>query len=264
MAEAGYEGTEEMKLISWNVNGLRACAKKGFADFFLDQDADLFAVQETKMQEDQLEDELRFDGYHLYMNSAERKGYSGTLVYAKKEPINVMYDIEGDDTKEGRVITLEYPDFWFVCAYVPNSKDGLARLPYRMEWEGYLRAHLKKLDASKPVIYCGDLNVAHEEIDIKNPATNHKNAGFSDEEREAFGVLLKEGFSDTFRQCYPDTVKYSWWSYRFNARKKNAGWRIDYFVVSERLMKHVKDSLIWNEVEGSDHCPVGLLVDFGI
>ena len=251
-----------MKLISWNVNGLRACAKKGFADFFRAQDADLFAIQETKMQEDQLEDALKFEGYHRYMNSAERKGYSGTLVYAKEEPLQVLYDIEGDETKEGRVISLEYPDFWFVCAYVPNSKEGLVRLPYRMEWEGCLRAHLNRLNETKPVIYCGDLNVAHEEIDIKNPQTNHKNAGFSDEEREAFGILLNEGYCDTFRQLYPDTVKYSWWSYRFNARRNNAGWRIDYFVVSERIMPFVKDSLIFNEVEGSDHCPVGLLVDF--
>lgn len=251
-----------MKLISWNVNGLRACAKKGFADFFRAQDADLFAIQETKMQEDQLEDALKFEGYHRYMNSAERKGYSGTLVYAKEEPLQVLYDIEGDETKEGRVISLEYPDFWFVCAYVPNSKEGLVRLPYRMEWEGCLRTHLNRLNETKPVIYCGDLNVAHEEIDIKNPQTNHKNAGFSDEEREAFGVLLNEGYCDTFRQLYPDTVKYSWWSYRFNARRNNAGWRIDYFVVSERIMPFVKDSLIFNEVEGSDHCPVGLLVDF--
>ena len=250
-----------MKLISWNVNGLRACAKKGFAQFFEEMDADLFAIQETKMQEDQLEDALRFDGYHLYMNSAERKGYSGTLVYAKQEPLQVFYEIEGDTTKEGRVITMEYPDFWFVCAYVPNSKEGLARLPYRMEWEELLKAHLNRLNETKPVIYCGDLNVAHEEIDIKNPATNHKNAGFSDEERAAFGKLLKEGYCDTFRTLYPDTVKYSWWSYRFNARKKNAGWRIDYFVVSERIMNRVKDSLIFNEIEGSDHCPVGLDID---
>ena len=262
MAETGHKRTEAMKLISWNVNGLRACAKKGFPEFFLEQDADLFAVQETKMQEAQLEDDLKFEGYHRYMNSAERKGYSGTLVYAKEEPIQVLYDIEGDDTKEGRVISLEYPKFWFVCAYVPNSKEGLVRLPYRMEWEGYLRAHLNRLNETKPVIYCGDLNVAHEEIDIKNPQTNHKNAGFSDEEREAFGRLLAEGYCDTFRTLYPDTVKYSWWSYRFNARKKNAGWRIDYFVVSERIMNKVNDSLIFAEVEGSDHCPVGLSVDF--
>lgn len=249
-----------MKLISWNVNGLRACMKKGFPEFFRSADADIFAIQETKMQEAQFEDAMCFEGWHRYMNSAERKGYSGTLVYTKEEPLQVLYDIEGDDTGEGRVISLEFPEFWFVCAYVPNSKEGLARLPFRMEWEACLRNHLMKLDREKPVIYTGDLNVAHEEIDIKNPASNHKNAGFSDEEREAFGKLLDCGFRDTFRTLYPDTVKYSWWSYRFNARKNNAGWRIDYFVVSDRLMEHVSDSMIFDEVEGSDHCPVGLIV----
>ena len=249
-----------MKLISWNVNGLRACAKKGFPEFFRAADADLFAIQETKMQPEQLEDSLKFEGYHRYMNSAVRKGYSGTLVYAKEEPLQVLYDIEGDETEEGRVITLEYPDFWFVCAYVPNSKEGLARLDYRVEWEGYLRAHLQKLDQTKPVIYTGDLNVAHEEIDIKNPAANRKNAGFTDEERAEFSRLLACGFTDTFRKLYPDTVKYSWWSYRFNARKNNAGWRIDYFVVSDRLSAHVKDAMIFNDITGSDHCPVGLEV----
>ena len=249
-----------MKLISWNVNGLRACMKKGFPEFFRSADADIFAIQETKMQEAQFEDAMCFEGWHRYMNSAERKGYSGTLVYTKEEPLQVLYDIEGDDTGEGRVISLEFPEFWFVCAYVPNSKEGLARLPFRMEWEECLRNHLMKLDREKPVIYTGDLNVAHEEIDIKNPASNHKNAGFSDEEREAFGKLLDCGFRDTFRTLYPDTVKYSWWSYRFNARKNNAGWRIDYFVVSDRLMENVSDSMIFDEVEGSDHCPVGLIV----
>ena len=249
-----------MKLISWNVNGLRACMKKGFPEFFRSADADIFAIQETKMQEAQFEDAMCFEGWHRYMNSAERKGYSGTLVYTKEEPLQVLYDIEGDDTGEGRVISLEFPDFWFVCAYVPNSKEGLARLPFRMEWEACLRNHLMTLDREKPVIYTGDLNVAHEEIDIKNPAANRKNAGFSDEEREAFGKLLDCGFRDTFRTLYPDTVKYSWWSYRFNARKNNAGWRIDYFVVSDRLMENVSDSMIFDEVEGSDHCPVGLIV----
>ena len=249
-----------MKLISWNVNGLRACMKKGFPEFFRSADADIFAIQETKMQEAQFEDAMCFEGWHRYMNSAERKGYSGTLVYTKEEPLQVLYDIEGDDTGEGRVISLEFPEFWFVCAYVPNSKEGLARLPFRMEWEECLRNHLMKLDREKPVIYTGDLNVAHEEIDIKNPAANRKNAGFSDEEREAFGKLLDCGFRDTFRTLYPDTVKYSWWSYRFNARKNNAGWRIDYFVVSDRLMENVSDSMIFDEVEGSDHCPVGLIV----
>ena len=247
-----------MKCISWNVNGLRACEKKGFTDFFLEQDADFFAVQETKMQADQLSESLCFDGWHRYMNSAEKKGYSGTLVYTKKEPVSVTYEIEGDTTREGRVITLEYEDFWFVNAYVPNSKDGLVRLPYRMEWEEMLKAHLKKLDAVKPVIYTGDLNVAHEEIDIRNPKSNRKNPGFSDEEREKFTLLLGSGFKDTFRTLYPDTVQYSWWSYRFKARERNAGWRIDYFVVSERIMDKVKDAVIYDQVTGSDHCPVGL------
>lgn len=250
-----------MKLISWNVNGLRACEKKGFSAFFEEADADIFAIQETKMQEDQLTPDMDRKGYFRYMHCAEKKGYSGTMIYTRKEPLNVIYDIEGDTTKEGRVITLEYPSFWFVGAYVPNSKDGLARLPYRLEWEGYLRAHLRKLDAAKPVIYTGDLNVAHEEIDIKNPASNHKNAGFSDEEREAFTKLLSEGFCDTFRTLYPDEVKYSWWSYRFSARKRNAGWRIDYFVVSQRIVDRVKDAMIYTAQEGSDHCPVGLDID---
>ena len=247
-----------MKCVSWNVNGLRACEKKGFADFFLAQDADFFAVQETKLQEEQMPDSLCFDGWNRYMNCAEKKGYSGTLIYAKKEPLSVIYNIEGDTTGEGRVITLEYEDFWFVNAYVPNSKDGLVRLPYRMEWEEMLKAHLKKLDAVKPVIYTGDLNVAHEEIDIRNPKSNRKNPGFSDEERQKFTELLSAGFSDTFRTLYPDTVKYSWWSYRFKARERNAGWRIDYFVVSERIMDKVREALIFDDVTGSDHCPVGM------
>ena len=249
-----------MKLVSWNVNGLRACAKKGFADFFAAADADIFCVQETKMQPEQLDDSLKFEGYHLYMNSAERKGYSGTLVWTKQEPLNVQYEIAGDETKEGRVITLEFADYWFVCAYVPNSKEGLARLPYRMEWEEMLKAHLKKLDETKPVIYTGDLNVAHEEIDLKNPASNHMNAGFSDEERAKFGELLSAGFTDTFRYLYPEKVQYSWWSYRFNARKNNAGWRIDYFLVSDRLREKLEDSVIHSDVEGSDHCPVELRI----
>lgn len=249
-----------MKFISWNVNGLRACMKKGFMDFFEREDADIFAIQETKMQESQLEESMKPNGYHLYMNSAERKGYSGTLVYTKEEPLSVTYEIEGDETKEGRVITLEYPDFYFVCAYVPNSKDGLARLPYRMEWEELLKKHLMKLDEQKPVIYTGDLNVAHEEIDIKNPQANRRNAGFSDEEREKMTELLSSGLQDTFRELYPEEVKYSWWSYRFKARERNAGWRIDYFLVSDRFMKNVKDSLIFDDIQGSDHCPVGLIV----
>ena len=247
-----------MKLISWNVNGLRACEAKGFSEFFRSCDADIFAIQETKMQESQLPESLKYEGYFRYMNSAERRGYSGTLVYAKKKPISVSFEIEGDASKEGRVITLEYPEFWFVCAYVPNSKEGLARLGYRMEWEDLLKAHLQKLDQTKPVIYTGDLNVAHQEIDLKNPASNRKNAGFSDEEREKFTQLLSGGFCDTFRTLYPEEVKYSWWSYRFRSRERNAGWRIDYFVVSERIMNLVKDSMIFSEVTGSDHCPVGL------
>lgn len=249
-----------MKLISWNVNGLRACMKKGFMDFFEKEDADIFALQETKMQLDQLEEAMHPEGYHIYMNSAERKGYSGTLVYTKKEPLCVTYDIAGDETKEGRVITLEYEEFYFVCAYVPNSKDGLTRLEYRMEWEEMLRKHLLQLDAKKPVIYTGDLNVAHEEIDIKNPKANRKNAGFSDEEREKMTVLLDSGFTDTFRYLYPEKVQYSWWSYRFKARERNAGWRIDYFLTSNRYINHVQDSLIYDDIMGSDHCPVGLLI----
>jgi len=245
-----------MKCISWNVNGLRAAWKKGFADFFKETDADFFALQETKMQENQLEDAMRFEGYHLYMNSAERKGYSGTLVYAKEEPLSVSYEIEGDTTREGRVITLEYPDFYFVTAYVPNSKEGLLRLEYRMEWEEMLKAHLKKLDEVKPVIYCGDLNVAHEEIDIKNPSANRRNAGFTDEEREKMTQLLDAGFTDTFRYRYPEKVQYSWWSYRFKARERNAGWRIDYFLVSDRIKDKVSEALIHDRVTGSDHCPV--------
>ena len=261
MAGTRNKGDFKMKLISWNVNGLRACMKKGFSEFFTEMDADIFALQETKMQENPLDDSMLFEGYHRYMNSAERKGYSGTMVYTKKEPLSVSYEIEGDVTKEGRVITLEYEDFWFVCAYVPNSKDGLARLDYRMEWEEMLLAHLNRLNESKPVVYCGDLNVAHNEIDIKNPSSNRRNAGFTDEERNRFSILLENGYADTFRTLYPDTVKYSWWSYRFKARERNAGWRIDYFVVSQRFMDRVKDAMIYDEQTGSDHCPVGLIID---
>lgn len=249
-----------MKLISWNVNGLRAVMSKGFLIPFMNKEKpDIMAFQETKMQENQLD--FNFDGYFRYMNSAEKKGYSGTMVLSKEKPISVTYDIEGEDHPlEGRVITLEYEDFYFVCAYVPNSKDGLKRLDYRMHWEDDLRKHLMKLDKKKPVIYTGDLNVAHNEIDLKNPDENHFSAGFSDEEREKFSKLLESGFKDTFRELYPETVKYSWWSYRTRARERNAGWRIDYFVVSERMMKNVEDSIIYNEVFGSDHCPVGLLI----
>ena len=249
-----------MKLISWNVNGLRAVMNKGeLLPFLQQEDPDIMAFQETKMQEDQLT--FDFDGYIRYMNSAERKGYSGTMVLTKKEPLSVSYDIEGEDhPKEGRVITLEYEDFYFVCAYVPNSKDGLKRIDYRMHWEDDLRAHLMKLDQKKPVIYTGDLNVAHNEIDLKNPDENHFSAGFSDEERGKFTELLAAGFKDSFRELYPETVKYSWWSYRTKARERGVGWRIDYFVVSARLMDKIKDSLIYDEIMGSDHCPVGLIL----
>ena len=248
-----------MKFISWNVNGLRAAMKKGFEDFFKEQDADFFALQETKMQPDQLEDAMKFDGYHMYMNSAERKGYSGTLIYTKHEPLSVTYEIEGDVTKEGRVITLEYPDFYFVCAYVPNSKDGLLRLPYRIEWEEMLRKHLMELDKKKPVIYTGDLNVAHEEIDLKNPKTNRKNAGFTDQEREKMSILLDSGFTDTFRFFYPDKEnEYSWWSYFGKSREKNTGWRIDYFLTSKDMDDRLVDAQIHQSILGSDHCPVYL------
>ena len=249
-----------MKLISWNVNGLRAVMSKGNLIPFMNAECpDIMAFQETKMQEDQ--QNFNFDGYFRYMNSAEKKGYSGTMVLSKIKPLSVDYDIKGEDhPKEGRVITLEYEDFYFVCAYVPNSKDGLKRLDYRMHWEDDLRKHLMKLDKKKPVIYTGDLNVAHNEIDLKNPDDNHFSAGFSDEEREKFSKLLSSGFKDSFRELYPETVKYSWWSYRTKARERNAGWRIDYFVVSDRLMDKVKDSLIYNDIEGSDHCPIGLII----
>ena len=249
-----------MKLISWNVNGLRAVMSKGFLIPFMNREKpDIMAFQETKMQEEQLS--FQFDGYYRYMNSAERKGYSGTMVLTKEIPLSVSYDIVGEDhPKEGRVITLEYDDFFFVCAYVPNSKDGLKRLDYRVHWEEDLRKHLQKLDRLKPVIYTGDLNVAHNEIDLKNPDENHFSAGFSDEERDCFSKLLDCGFSDSFRILYPETVKYSWWSYRTKARERNVGWRIDYFVVSDRFMERVKDSLIYDDVQGSDHCPVGLII----
>ena len=249
-----------MKIISWNVNGLRAVMSKGnLIPFINAEDPDIMAFQETKMQEDQLN--FNFDGYLRYMNSAEKKGYSGTMVLTKEKPLSVEYDFAGEDhPKEGRVITMEYEDFYFVCAYVPNSKDGLKRIDYRMHWEDDLRAHLMALDKKKPVIYTGDLNVAHNEIDLKNPDDNHFSAGFSDQEREKFSVLLGSGFKDSFRELYPETVKYSWWSYRTRARERNAGWRIDYFVVSDRLMEKIKDSLIYNEIEGSDHCPVGLIL----
>lgn len=247
-----------MKLVSWNVNGLRAVLNKGFMDFFNEMDADVVCLQETKMQPGQVE--LDMPGYHQYFHSGERKGYSSTAVFTKKEPLNIRYDFENelDHPKEGRVMTLEFDDYYLVNAYVPNSKEKLARLDYRMFFEDELRNHLLKLNEKKPVVYCGDLNVAKEEIDLKNPQSNHFNPGFSDEERQKMRDLLTSGFVDTFRTLYPEKVEYSWWSYRFNARMKNIGWRIDYFIVSERLMQHVTDSRILGEVMGSDHCPVVL------
>ncbi|MBE6638802.1 MAG: exodeoxyribonuclease III [Ruminococcaceae bacterium] len=249
-----------MKLISWNVNGFRACLEKGFGDFFLSQDADFVCIQETKMQPGQAD--FHPEGYFQYWYSAEKKGYSGTAVFAKREPLSVRYGIGiAEHDTEGRAITLEYADFYLLCVYTPNAQRELARLGYRMAWEDALRGYIKALDADKPVIYCGDLNVAHEEIDLKNPKTNHKSAGFSDEERAKFTELLQCGFKDTFRTLYPDRVEYSWWSYMMKAREKNVGWRIDYFVVSERLMPRVQDSFILGSVMGSDHCPVGLEIE---
>lgn len=250
-----------MKLISWNVNGLRACAGKGFEKSFKALDADFFCLQETKMQEGQLD--LAFDGYESYWNYADKKGYSGTAIYTRQKPLNVSYGIGIDEhDHEGRVITLEMDNFFLVTVYTPNSQDGLKRLDYRMKWEDDFQAYLKSLDEKKPVIVCGDMNVAHKEIDLKNPKTNRKNAGFTDEEREKFTQLLQKGFIDTFRFFYPDkTDIYSWWSYRFHAREKNAGWRIDYFVVSERLAEKLEGASIHNEVYGSDHCPVELTIN---
>lgn len=250
-----------MKFISWNVNGLRACMGKGFYEYFLSEDADIFSLQETKLQQGQIDFEP--EGYHGYWNYAEKKGYSGVAVFTKKEPINVTYGLGIDEhDHEGRVITLEFENFYHVTAYVPNSQDKGARLPYRMAWEDDMRAYLLKLNDSKPVVLCGDLNVAHNEIDLKNPSTNHKNAGFTDEERGKMTELLSSGFTDTFRHLYPDlTGVYSWWSYRFNARKNNAGWRIDYYVVSKSINDKIKDAFIRTEVFGSDHCPVGVEMD---
>ena len=250
-----------MKLISWNVNGLRAVVGKGFVDIFNGLDADVFCLQETKLQEGQIE--LELPGYEQYWNYAEKKGYSGTAVFTRVKPVSVSYGlgIEEHD-HEGRMITVEYESFYLVNVYTPNSKDGLARLPYRMEWEDDFRAYLKGLEKNKPVVLCGDLNVAHEEIDLKNPKTNRKNAGFSDEERAKMTALLEAGFIDTFRYFYPDkTGEYSWWSYRFNARKNNAGWRIDYFIVSESLKEKLKEASIHQEIFGSDHCPVELILE---
>ena len=249
-----------MKLISWNVNGLRAVVGKGFAEIFASLDADFFCLQETKMQAGQLD--LEFEGYQSYWNFAEKKGYSGTAIYPKHTPLSVAYGIGVDEhDHEGRVITLEMPDFYLVTCYTPNSQDGLRRLDYRMTWEDDFRAYLLALDAQKPVIVCGDLNVAHREIDLKNPKTNRKNAGFTDEEREKMTTLLDAGFTDSFRHFFPDlTDAYSWWSYRFRAREKNAGWRIDYFLVSNRLADKMQSASIHNEIYGSDHCPVELVL----
>ena len=251
-----------MKLISFNVNGFRACRTKGFDEFFASENADFVCLQETKMQEGQTD--FAPDGYYSFYNYAEKKGYSGTAIFAKREPISVKYGIGVDiHDHEGRAITLEYEDFFLVNFYVPNSQRELARLDYRMDWEVAVREYLVSLDKIKPVIICGDLNVAHNEIDLKNPQSNRMSAGFSDAEREKFSELLAAGFSDTFRTLYPDTVKYSWWSYMFKAREKNAGWRIDYFLVSNRIMNCVSDSFILNDVMGSDHCPVGIEIELG-
>ena len=249
-----------MKLISWNVNGIRACVQKGFLDFFKEEDADIFCIQESKLQEGQIDLDLK--GYHQYWNYAEKKGYSGTAVFTKQEPLSVSYGlgIEEHD-KEGRVIACEFEDFYLVTVYTPNSKSELARLDYRMIWEDEFRAYLKRLEEVKPVIVCGDLNVAHQEIDLKNPKSNRKNAGFTDEERGKFTELLDAGFIDTFRHFYPDTEGvYSWWSYRFKAREKNAGWRIDYFCTSESLNDRLVSAKIHTEIFGSDHCPIELII----
>ena len=248
-----------MKFISWNVNGLRACVGKGFADIFRSLDADFFCLQETKLQEGQID--LAFDGYTSYWNYAEKKGYSGTAIFTRHTPLSVRYGIgiEAHD-HEGRVITLEMPDFYLVTVYTPNAQDGLRRLDYRMEWEKDFRAYLLRLDAQKPVVVCGDMNVAHQEIDLKNPKTNTRNAGFTDEERSQFTALLNSGFVDSFRCLHPTDITYSWWSYRFKAREKNVGWRIDYFVVSERLANSMKGASIHTDILGSDHCPVEVVL----
>jgi len=249
-----------MKLISWNVNGLRACEGKGFSEAFKQLDADFFCLQETKMQAGQLD--LQFDGYTSYWNYAEKKGYSGTAIFTRHEPQSVSYGIGTEvHDHEGRVITLEMQDFYLVTVYTPNSQDELRRLSYRMEWEDAFRQYLLALDQRKPVIVCGDMNVAHEEIDLKNPKTNRRNAGFTDEERQKFTELLQSGFIDTFRTLYPEQVTYSWWSYRFQARQKNAGWRIDYFLTSARLRDRIADAKIHTDIMGSDHCPIELRVE---
>lgn len=249
-----------MKFISWNVNGFRACLNKGFSDFFSQEDADFFSIQESKMQPGQAEFET--PNHHQYWYSAEKKGYSGTAIFAKQEPISVRYGLGIDEhDHEGRAITLEYENFYLLNVYTPNSQRELTRLDYRMTWEDALRNYMMELDKVKPVIYCGDLNVAHEEIDLKNPKTNHFSAGFTDEERGKFSELLASGFSDTFRSLYPDKIEYSWWSYMFQARQKNVGWRIDYFVVSNRILDRVKEAKIHTEIMGSDHCPVSIEID---
>ncbi len=249
-----------MKFISWNVNGLRACVTKGFEDIFKNLDADFFCLQETKMQHGQLD--LQFEGYTSYWNYAEKKGYSGTAIYSKHKPINVSYGIGVEQhDHEGRVVTLEFDSFFLVTVYTPNTQDELKRLDYRMQWETDFQAYLKTLDAKKPVIVCGDMNVAHQEIDLKNPKTNRRNAGFTDEEREKMTQLLNSGFVDTFRFLYPETITYSWWSYRFKAREKNTGWRIDYFLTSERLKDKITEAKIHTDILGSDHCPVELDLD---
>jgi len=249
-----------MKFVSWNVNGLRACMNKGFKDFFKEMNPDIFAIQETKMQEYQKD--FFFEGYSEFWNSADKLGYSGTLIYTKLKPLQVVYGIYGNGyNDEGRIITLEFEKFFLVTTYVPNAQMELTRLSYRMEFEDKFRVYLVELDAKKPVILCGDLNVAHQPIDLKNPKSNEKNAGFTIEERSKFQALLDAGFIDTFRYLYPETIKYTWWSYMFNSRKNNVGWRIDYFVVSNKIKERIKDSLIYPEIEGSDHCPVALEIE---
>ena len=251
-----------MKLVSWNVAGLRACLKKGFSDFFTRINADIVCLEETKVTMEELE--FKPEGYEIYLNPAEKKGYSGVAVYTRIHPLNVSYGMGIDcHDHEGRIITLEFAEFFLIAMYVPNSKRELVRLDYRMEWEKDFREYLQKLEKQKPVIFCGDLNVAHQEIDLKNPKTNRRNAGFTDEERGKMTALLNAGFTDTFRYLYPDKTEcYSWWSYLFHAREKNAGWRIDYFIVSKSIEQKIKESYIFSEVMGSDHCPVGLEIDF--
>ena len=251
-----------MKLISWNVNGIRACITKGFNDFFNEINADVFCIQETKLQENQA-DAIQFEGYYRYINCAVKKGYSGTMVFTKQKPLSVSYGlgIEEHD-QEGRIITLEYDKFYLVCCYTPNSKRELERLNYRMNWEDEILKYFKRLEESKPVVYCGDLNVAHEEIDIKNPKTNHFSAGFTDQEREKMTELLNSGFIDTYRYLYPDKIMYSWWSYMRQAREKNIGWRIDYIIVSDSLKNNLKEADILTQVLGSDHCPISLDIEF--